>query len=80
MKQNYVYPEWIDSIQKIKQVNRSEIGQLWVSLLKTVKGTTLDLRIWYNGHPTSKGLFISHDTALILIDLLDRFLAGEDLV
>ena len=73
----YHYPKWVSSVEKVKQINTNYEKQLWVSLLKTPGKTFFDIRVHVNNQPTFIGVFLTHDAALELITILDKFLAGD---
>ncbi len=78
-KKTFKYPDHINEVQRIQQINVSTQFPVYVSLLHATNQTLFDIRIWSNNQPTHKGLFLTHAGGLRLIDLLDSFLAGEDL-
>ena len=78
-KNGFKYPDRINEVQRIQQINVNAQFPVYVSLLHAGNETLFDIRIWSNNQPTHKGIFLTHAGGLHLIDLLDSFLAGEDL-
>lgn len=72
-----VYPSWVRSVRKIRQINMDDTSQLWVSLLQSDKKTVFDIRLWKEDRPLSKGIFLSYGIAFELLNVLDQYLAGE---
>ena len=76
----YKYPNWIMSAQRIERINNAELAPLYVSVLTLSENKKLlDIRIWKDDRPTGRGVFVTQASGMKLIDLLDSFLAGEDL-
>ena len=79
-KIKYKYPNWIMSVQRIEKINKSELAPLYVSVLTLSENEKLlDIRIWKEDRPTSRGVYITHTSGMKLIDLLDQFLDEQDL-
>ena len=79
MTEKELYPKWVESVQKVKQINADANNQIWVSLLRSDRRPVLDVRMWINGLPTRCGVYLTFKSADELIYLLDKYLTGEDL-
>ena len=80
-KNTFKYPSGLQRCQRIKKINENENAPIWVSILYfDTHKILIDLRMWRNGQPTAMGVFMSHRMCLELLPLIDRFLAGENLI
>ena len=80
-KNTFRYPSGVLQYQKIKMLNINEKSPIWVTILYfDDHKSLLDLRMWRNNRPTAMGVFMTHRLCLELLPLIDRFLAGENLI
>lgn len=77
----YHYPTWVDSVVKIEWINDNPISQVYASILHETVGNKhisfLDMRLWKDGRPTAAGVYVDRSAALVLRDILDRFILGD---
>ena len=75
----YRFPDWVQTITKVKQINTDSNTPIWVSLLRSKDSAVIDIRLWLNNRPSRCGLFLTYKSVSDLVSILNQYLAGKDM-
>lgn len=79
-RRSFEYPKWIISARRVSKISDKRGRPIYVSILETARhDTLLDIRQFRNDCPTFIGFILTYNEAFDLIDILDKYLAGEKL-